>query len=121
METDAVIELVAKTERGDIILLWSSVLDYEIINNPNKEITGAIMNVANVCKLNIDLTDELINRATMISTQGIDYFDALHFACSEKLNADIFVTVDDKLLKKLNRITTHVQCVNPLTYIIQGI
>ncbi len=121
LETDAVLELLALAEQGNIKLIWSSVLEYEIANNPNNEIADAIKNVAKICETTITLTEDIVHRASIISSYGIDYFDALHFACSEKSNADIFATVDDKLLKRISKITTHVRCVNPLTYIIQGI
>ena len=50
---------------------------------------------------------------------GVKSFDALHVACAEAGKADVFLTTDDKLLKKLrqNSGKIKVKTANPLEWI----
>lgn len=41
----------------------------------------------------------VVNRASELKEIGFGAYDALHLACAEHCNADVFLTTDDKLLR----------------------
>ncbi|MEK6284516.1 MAG: hypothetical protein AABO57_02105 [Acidobacteriota bacterium] len=49
---------------------------------------------------------------------GFTGFDALHLACAESGDADVFLTTDDKLMKRAARVSTKldVRVANPLQW-----
>ncbi|KJV07372.1 PIN domain-containing protein, partial [Methylocucumis oryzae] len=47
----------------------------------------------------VQINPSIAARAKAFEQIGIQAFDALHLACAES-NADVFLTVDDKFLKK---------------------
>ena len=55
-------------------------------------------------------------RARKLTEKGIAYFDALHTVCAED-GADVFLTVDKRLLKKLKRLNNlRVEAMNPIDF-----
>jgi len=58
-------------------------------------------------------------RARALQQEGFQVFDALHLACAESAQADVFLTTDDRLLKLTKRKSKqlHVRVKNPLTWV----
>jgi len=56
---------------------------------------------------------EIIAQAKAFETNGIGKFDALHVACAMSSQANVFVTTDDRLIKKMRQI-------NALTTLLPG-
>ncbi len=51
------------------------------------------------------------------SNRGVMAMDALHVACAEHIGAEYFVTCDDTLFKKLNRLeSTKMQAVTVMDF-----
>lgn len=50
-----------------------------------------------------DLTKAVHKRALYLEKLGFGGVDALHLACAESINADVFLTTDDRLLKQAKR------------------
>lgn len=57
-------------------------------------------------------------RASEIERLGFTGFDALHLACGESGDADVFLTTDDKLVKRAVRVSKKldVRVANPLQW-----
>jgi predicted nucleic acid-binding protein len=60
-----------------------------------------------------------LSRAIRLVTLGFRGFDALHIACAEAGKCDVFLTTDDRLLKRAiqNRKALNVEVANPLTWL----
>lgn len=58
-------------------------------------------------------------RASELRVIGFSAYDALHLACAEHFNADIFLTTDDKLLRLSHECsgTLKVKVDNPLIWL----
>lgn len=54
-----------------------------------------------------------MQRASNLQNLGFQPFDALHIACAEAADVDIFLTTDDRLLRKasahINQLNVEVQ------------
>jgi len=61
---------------------------------------------------------QLRARAEALHELGMGVADAAHLAYAETV-ADVFISCDDKLLKKCRKIVLHVQVVNPIEFCTQ--
>lgn len=62
-----------------------------------------------------------IVRGEELEALGFSDFDALHLACAERGGAEIFLTTDDKLLRRAERHARQlrIHTVNPVNWISQ--
>jgi predicted nucleic acid-binding protein len=53
---------------------------------------------------------------------GFADFDALHLACAERAEVDVFLTTDDRLLRRAKRLAAQlrVRVENPATWVREG-
>jgi hypothetical protein len=101
IETEAKVIIQQKIKNAECELLWSSILDFECAKNPFEEHRIAILNWRNIASV-IAMADEaVLEQAESLMTHGVNKFDALHVACSIVGGAELFVTTDDRLLKRL--------------------
>jgi len=63
---------------------------------------------------NFDLV-KIRNRTENLLIKNIGLADAAHLAFAEFCNAE-FISCDDKLLKKINKLSFKVKCFNPVTF-----
>ena len=104
IETEAKVVIQQKIENAECQLLWSSILDFECAKNPFEEHRIAILKWRKMATDLIMVEQPALERATSLITCGISKFDALHVACSIAGGAEIFVTTDDRLLKRLRAV-----------------
>ena len=100
-ETEAKLELQQRIRQKRVDLVWSYVLDFENKLNPFPERAASILLWRNLAELRIGETEQVLDQGRSLMLLGIKPFDALHVACAITANADLFVTTDDALLRKL--------------------
>lgn len=103
LETEAKLLIQGNIREGRCKLVWSAILDFECSKNPYPEHQQAIFQWRKLAASRIYPTPEIISTAKYLEGQGITRFDALHVACALAANVDIFVSTDDKLLKKCQK------------------
>lgn len=111
LEAEAVIGIISLSERRVVELVASDVLLFETKRNPWAERRAYALAVLESAAVFVQTTESVRQRATVLEQQGLKPLDALHLASAEAAPADIFCTVDDKLLergKKLVRSGTRV-------------
>jgi predicted nucleic acid-binding protein len=118
LESEAVKAIIKKAIKGDVVIVGSDVVDYEIDNMSNLDRKDAVALLCSTASEMQELNDDIVARAREIEKIGIDTLDALHIASAEKANADIFFTVDDAIVKKYTATKSkfHVQILNPLNW-----
>ena len=104
LETEAKLLLQQKVKNAECDLICSSVLDFECKNNPFEEHRHAILQWRWLAKEVVMTNDEVIARAKEHESHGIGRFDALHVACAVSGQAKLFITTDDRLIKKMRNI-----------------
>lgn len=96
---DILFELI---EKGEYILVWSFILDYENSRNPFTDRKMHIQSISTLCKEVIKPHDDIKPIAkTIIKESNAKEKDALHLACAVYNGCDYFVTCDDKLIKTI--------------------
>ena len=58
-------------------------------------------------------------RGQELEALGFKWFDALHLACAESSQADVFLTTDDRLIRTSNRVRAllQIRVENPYTWL----
>jgi hypothetical protein len=101
IETEAKLLLQQKVVYDECQLLWSSILDFECFQNPYEEHRIAILQWRHLACEIIMADTQVVLLALKFVKGGVGEFDALHAASSVLGRADVFITTDDRLLKKL--------------------
>ncbi|QVL50198.1 MAG: PIN domain-containing protein [Thiocapsa sp.] len=102
LETEAKILIQEKVKRSECDLVWSSTLDFENANNPYDEHRLAIQQWRSLACTIVIADSAIIAKAQELSLRGLGRYDALHVASAMAGGADLFVTTDDRILKKMS-------------------
>jgi predicted nucleic acid-binding protein len=113
LETEAKLYIQERIKQGKVYLVWSYILDIENDQNPFEEKRSAIERWKKLAVVDIEETDTLKERANSFLAYGVKAKDALHVAAAIEGKADVFITTDDGLLKKLAGVAK-IQAANPI-------
>ncbi len=101
--------------------LWisSKVLVTEIENNPNEEQRSQIRGWLTDTHQNVAVEAGQTSRGAYLESISFKKNDALHLACAESGSVDVFLTTDDRLLKKAKSVQTqlNIEVDNPLEWL----
>jgi predicted nucleic acid-binding protein len=118
LESEAVKAILKHIRKGDWQWISSEVVDYEIQQTPDNERRYRVSTIARFSNEKILINEPIIIRADEIANMGLDAFDALHLACAEYAKVDVFLTTDDKLLRRIRKIErVEVRVENPLSWL----
>jgi predicted nucleic acid-binding protein len=123
LETEAIILLLARLERKEWTWLGSQALDLEIDQTPDAEQQSRLRHVVKFVSQTVEIGENELERASELQKLGFVGFDAVHLACAEIGEADVFLTTDDRLLKGAKRLAKklHVKVENPLDWMKERI
>jgi len=121
LEAEAVLTMLSLVEAGELVLLSSDVLKFEVsrIPNPSRKSEAETLLKLASGTISVQLsTKELSER---IMAVGVKPFDALHVAVAIENHVHYFCTCDDKLLKKRKLIDfgEHTRFVSPLELVLE--
>ena len=103
LETEAKLLIQESIHSGRCKLIWSAILDFECSKNPYPEHKQAIFQWRRIACKHILATDPIIAQAQQLEAYGLARYDALHVASAIAAQADLFVTTDDRLLKRCQK------------------
>jgi predicted nucleic acid-binding protein len=109
LESQAILTILSQCESGQWKLITSAALDEELDQNPDLERlknVKAILAIANIKVVNSQFIEE---RSAELQKIGFSGYDATHIASAERSRADIFLSTDDKLIRKAKR---NIQIIN---------
>lgn len=104
IESLAVVTLMALINGKQLESINSFALEYENRKNPRPASKSFIEHLLAEALQFIHHNDSIAQRALQLEKNGIMGMDALHVACAEEAEADYFVSCDDVLVKKLQRV-----------------
>jgi len=121
LESEAILIIMNRMYSGEWEWIGSEVLVVELENTPDIEKRSYLTELVKGVHTNISLMEGEITRANELEKLGFKSFDAIHIACSESENADVFLTTDDKLLENAKREKDHlnIQIANPLSWLTE--
>ena len=122
LESEAVITILRHVEIGDWTWINSSVVLFEIHQIPNWDRKNILLKLCDNAS-NVIMLDEKIYRVSeKLKKIGFKSYDALHLACAQSAGVNIFLSTDDKLIKKAvkNKEMVKIKVNNPLNW-LQGV
>ena len=102
-EAEAISRILNHIRAGDWCWLSSSVLVVEVERAPDPRQRSEIMDWLTMTHQTVAVRSPEILRGKQLETLGFKELDALHIACAESGDADIFLTTDDRLLGSAKR------------------
>ncbi len=105
LEAEAILSILEQCKVGDIELISSEALEFEIEKNPlenRRSYAGSALASATV---NVMVDDDVEKRAQLFVDFGIKPLDALHLSSAEMAEADYFCTCDDRFLRRARTIS----------------
>jgi hypothetical protein len=120
VEAEAVLTILGLVESGQLELLSSEALEFEIHCMPDADRQSRARETLELASQTLKLVTDVEAHAQELHRLGIKPMDSLHLAFASWTRADFFCTCDDKLLnraKKLNSLNTTV--VTPLQLVAE--
>jgi len=115
-EAKLIIDIFELIDQNILILVDSEVLDAECQLIPDEEKKARVNAIRSKAQYYVKLSPHVKERAKTFLQYGIKPMDALQLASAEK-GADIFITVDKRLLKKAKKIPTlQIEVFSPLEF-----
>lgn len=93
----------------------------ETILCPFPERKYEVLRLAALCKVRVGPEGEISKHAKSLQKKGsLSAKDSIHLACAAHVNADFFLTCDDRLVKQAEALELEMVLMNPVDYIRRG-
>ncbi len=99
-ETKAVEMILKNFSTGDWSWIVSGALTFEVDNNQDMSQRNEMKYQMADAYINVSISEIERARGRELEKLGFKQLDALHLACAERGNADVFLTTDDRLLRR---------------------
>jgi predicted nucleic acid-binding protein len=119
LEAEAVTNILERCRVGIWSLTASEIIDFELSAIKDEDKLLRIKRLYSLAENILPLTDQAKTRAATLQRQGLALFDSLHLALAEIFQQDIFLTTDDKLMKKAKTITLDIKVANPVAWFLE--
>ncbi|MCY7332280.1 MAG: PIN domain-containing protein [Pseudanabaena sp. CAN_BIN31] len=122
LETEAVVTILECCDRNDMTLISSDALEFELQRLPNPEGRSQIFAFLGAAKEFVETNENIENRAEGLCKLGFTLYDALHIASAEASSARVFLTTDDRLIRKAMSYADNIQIKvsNPVTWLMEN-
>ena len=102
-EAEAVETILRAVREGKATWVSSTALEIEVSRNPDTDRRHDVVALLAFANEVVVPRPRSAERAAFLQTLGFDPFDALHLACAEQGQADVFLTTDDDLTRRAGR------------------
>ncbi len=119
LEAEAVLSVLKHVDEGKWKLVSSDTVIYEINKTTDEEKRDRLLPINNRAQIYVTVDETVFNRGSIIQEMGFTTYDAMHIACAESAQVDIFLSTDKKLTKRAskNKNKLLIAIKNPLIWI----
>lgn len=103
LEAEAILAILKCCSETQYQLLGSDVIDIELQRTKNIDRLNSIKLLMNIATSRVKLDSTIQERAQTLNNLGFKLFDALHLASAESAKVSVFLTTDDRLLRRASR------------------
>ncbi|MEM1170369.1 MAG: PIN domain-containing protein [Cyanobacteria bacterium P01_H01_bin.35] len=103
LETQAILTILNQCQLGKWKLITSVALEVELARTPDAERLKNVLAILAIAKIKVVSSKFIEKRSTELVKLGFSGYDAAHIASAEHSNADIFLSTDDRLIKRAQR------------------
>ena len=100
LETQAILTILSQCQSGQWKLITSTALDAELAQTPDVERLKNVKAILRIAKIKIISSQLIEDRSIELVKLGFSGYDATHIASAERSRANIFLSTDDRLIKK---------------------
>jgi predicted nucleic acid-binding protein len=104
LEAEAVLTILGLVENGDLELISSDALEFEVQRTPDSERRGAAKEILKLASETIRLDDNIEADAAAFVESGFKPLDALHLTFASHAEVEYLCTCDDKFRKKAQQL-----------------
>jgi predicted nucleic acid-binding protein len=121
LEAEAVLGILGRIENGELEWIGSEVLMDEIAQTFDAQRLIRVKLLSSFVQEIVEVTIKEVKRAKELQKEGFQQYDALHIACAENAKADLFLSTDDRLLKRAKRVSKRlkIRVANPLDWVAE--
>lgn len=119
LETEAKLSIQHKIKTGELMLVWSYILDFENEANPFEERKREIRKWRKIAVEEIVETQDIIEKGRELQDKGLRPKDCLHVSCAINAKCEYFFTTDQGILNK-NTDIKKIRIINPVEFIVEG-
>ena len=120
VEAEAILGVLVLCEAGQVELMASDALGFELERNPHPVRKEYALKVLSKAAVFVHTDSQIEERARTFLAEGIKPVDALHLASAVEAKADYFCTCDDRFLKRAKAVATgQTKAVSPLELIME--
>jgi len=121
LESEAILTILGHCEKGDWKLVGSEIVDLEIFRTPDSNRKEKVYQLSKISKVKVEVNKQVWDRYEVLKKTNLPDFDILHIACAEIGKADIFLTTDDDIIKRINKsnIELKVDIKNPIKWLME--
>jgi hypothetical protein len=103
LEAEAVVGLLAAVESGRVDWVGSAYLDFEVEQDPDGERVRRVRSLLRLVHTRVPASSAVAVRAGARERAGVRGLDALHIASAEAGGADLLITTDDRMIRRVVR------------------
>ncbi|MBD2628157.1 PIN domain-containing protein [Anabaena variabilis FACHB-164] len=122
LETEAVVSILEYCDHGDLVLVNSDALEFELQKIPDTGHRDQILAFLGAANIFIESNENIESRAENLCKLGFTFYDSLHLAFAEAAEVTIFLTTDDRLLRKARSSVNDVKIrvANPVNWLMEN-
>lgn len=117
LETVACQLIFEKIQNNEFDLVWSFMLEFENAINPLVERRGEIIILSQLSRHIVEPSQDILYKAEEIQKYSIKGSDSVHLACAELSNCSYFITCDDRIIRRSEKLGLCLVVCNPLQFI----
>ena len=117
MESEAVSVILERCEQGAYNLVSSDIVRYEISQIINQDKQDSVLRLSKTATKIVKVNNKIEKRAKEFEALKVKPYDALHLALAEDAKVDVFLTTDDRILNKKDKLNINFRILNPLDFI----
>jgi len=103
VETEAVLAILKRCETGEWELLISEMVELEVAQIADPDRRQAVEAATLMARSRVIVDHTTANRGEQLQNLGFQGYDAIHLACAEMAQVDVFLSTDDRLLRRAAR------------------
>lgn len=116
LEAEAKLKVQDDILKKKFELVWSYILEAENMANPFEERRNTIVDWREHAIMKITENHTILNKAKNLNKIGLRSKDALHISCAIFAGCSYFLTTDDKILNKNEKIDG-IMVIDPIAFI----
>jgi len=120
VEIQAIEEILHSCEDKTFKLMTSDSLEAEINKDPNVERKERVVGLLSLATIKVKHSENLQQKIQALMQLGFTTYDAAHIASAEKGNADVFLSTDDRLVRRAKKHKDYIKVTvdNPAAWLL---